>query len=193
MKKVLFALLLTVILCGLPGCTSSRVAVKTETEKQTRQTVAADTSRTEKVTATQQLTAALSSTEQQNVVIEFEEWEYYPAPNDTTRKGSTETPEYNRRTAGEADKPPNAGAVKRQKKGTITINGTKETTGKTEQTAMIQTDAQETGSSKATIDESEKTKASSKKDSRKAYVWIAVGLLLAAIFVGIGIYLARRK
>lgn len=186
-------MLLTVILCGLPGCTSSRVAVKTETEKQTRQTVAADTSRTEKATATQQLTAALSSTEQQNVVIEFEEWEYYPAPNDTTRKGSTETPEYNRRTAGEADKPPNAGAVKRHKKGTITINGTKETTGKTEQAAMIQTDTKEAGSLRATADEGEKVKASTKKDSRKAYVWIAVGLLLAAIFVGIGIYLARRK
>lgn len=186
-------MLLTVILCGLPGCTSSRVAVKTETEKQTRQTVTADTSRTEKATATRQLTAALSSSEQQNVVIEFEEWEYYPATNDTTQNCDTEAPEYNRRTAGEEDKPPNAGAVKRHKKGTITINGTKETTGKAEQATMIQTDTQEAGSLQAVTDESEKAKASTKKDSRKAYVWIAVGLLCAAIFVGIGIYLARRK
>lgn len=194
MKKLVFLFLLTVILCGLSGCRTSRATVKTDTDRNTRQTVVTDSSRSQQTTSSEQKTAALSSNEQQTVVIEFDEWEYYQ-PGDTGTAGNyaQNSPDFIRDTQGDADKPPNAGAVKRHKKGTITINGTKETTGKTEQAAMIQTDTKEAGSLRATADEGEKVKASTKKDSRKAYVWIAVGLLLAAIFVGIGIYLARRK
>lgn len=194
MKKLVFLFLLTVILCGLSGCRTSRATVKTDTDRNTRQTVVTDSSRSQQTTSSDQKTAALSSNEQQTVVIEFDEWEYYQ-PGDTGTAGNyaQNSPDFIRDTQGDADKPPNAGAVKRHKKRTITINGTKETTGKTEQAAMIQTDTKEAGSLRATADEGEKVKASTKKDSRKAYVWKAVGLLLAAIFVGIGIYLARRK
>lgn len=192
MKKVFFALLLTVILCGLPGCTSSRVAVKTEAEQQTRKTEVTDSSRTEQTKTTDQLTAVLSSNEQQTVVIEFEEWEYYPASEDTTETQGSNPETY--MNAGEREeKPPNAGSVKRHKKGTITINGKKETTEQKEQASVTETNIQETGSREATIDESTKEKTSTKKDSRKAYVWIALGLLCAVLLIGAGIYLARRQ
>ena len=79
------------------------------------------------------------------------------------------------------------------KQGTITINGKKETTEQKEQASVTETNIQETGSREATIDESTKEKTSTKKDSRKAYVWIALGLLCAVLLIGAGIYLARQK
>ena len=164
MKKVIFVFLLSVLLIGLSGCRTSRATFRTDTDRDTRLTEVTDSSRNQQTKTSDQINAALSSNEQQTVVIEFDEWEYYQ-PGDTGTAGNYahNSPDFIRDGKGEADKPPNAGAVKRHKKGTITINGTKETTGKTEQTAMIQTDAQETGSSKATIDESEKTRPAARK------------------------------
>ena len=195
MKKVLVTLLLTVLLCGLSGCKTSRTTVRTDTEKQIRQTEVTDSSRTEQTTQRDQLSAVLTSSEQQTVVIEFDEWEFYPQ-NDTTTAGNYahNSPGFIRSTEDDADKPPNAGSVKRHKKGTITINGNRQIQQDSRQTSETETNVQETGSREATLDEAtkEKSKTESKASSR-GYVWIVVGLICAVIFIGIGIYLARRK
>ena len=195
MRKVLFTLLLTVLLCGLSGCKTSRATVRTDTEKQIRQTEVTDSSRTEQTTNRDQLNAVLSSSEQQTVVIEFDEWEYYPADDTITAGNYAHNSQGNiRSTEGDADKPPNAGNVKRHKKGTITINGNKQIQQTTEQTSETETNIQQNGSREATLDEATKEKTSTeKKDSSRGYVWIVVGLICAVIFIGIGIYLARRK
>ena len=84
--------------------------------------------------------------------------------------------------------------MKRHKKGTITINGNKQIQQTTEQTSETETNIQQNGSREATLDEATKEKTSTeKKDSSRGYVWIVVGLICAVIFIGIGIYLARRK
>lgn len=197
MKKLILFFLLTVILCGLSGCRTSRATVKTDTDRNTRQTLVTDSSRNQQTTSGDQKTAALSSDEQQTVVIEFDEWEYYQ-PGDTGTAGNHahNSPGAIRSTQGEADKPPNAGAVKRHKKGTITINGHRQTEQTATETSTQETNIQETGSREATSDEAVREKASQSTETERgsklnAFAFGAVLALLAVI--AIGIYLARRK
>ena len=196
MKKLILSFLLTVILCGLSGCRTSRATVKTDTDRNTRQTEVTDSSRNQQTTSSDQRTAALSSNEQKTVVIEFDEWEYYP-PGDTTTAGNYahNSPDFMHGTQGEADKPPNAGAVKRHKKGTITINGNKETTQQTTETSSTETDISETGSREATTDEAVREKTSQQEETKKgnninAFAFGLVFALVAAIAI---IYFVRRK
>ncbi len=194
MKKLIFAFILTVILCGLPGCTSSRATVKTDTDSSTRQTVQTDSSRSQQTTASEQLAVALKGSEQKSVVVEFEEWEYYPATADTA-SGHEAPPAYNRRTKGETDKPPNAGAVKRHKKGTITINADRQMTASSEQSSTRTDSTSAAGSSEATLENDTKD-STSRKSERKAgsqtnaFLWGAA-LTLAAILAAL-IYFRRK-
>lgn len=185
-------MLLTVILFGLSGCSSSRTAVKTETEKQIRKTEVTDSSRTETTTTRDQLSGILASNEQHNVVIEFEEVEYYQ-PNDTAtgENYAQERPE-NIREGNERYEPPNAGAVKKIRKGTITISGKKETTETKEQVSETGTSIQETGNRETTLKEDSKEQTQEKKGRSKAGLWLVAGLFCAALFVGLGIYIARK-
>lgn len=196
MRKVFFALLITVILCGLPGCTSSRVAVKTEAERQTQKTEVADSTRKEQTTSRNQISAALSGNEQQTVVIEFDEWEYYTA-NDTDTAGNyaQNSPGIIRTGDGDTEKPPNAGSLKKHKKGTITINRNKQIQQNTEQTSVTETSIQETGSREATLNEAtkENTTNTKQKDSGRGYVWVVIGILCSVILIGVGLYIARKK
>ena len=181
----------------MSGCRTSRATVKTDTERNTRQTVVADSSRNQQTNSSDQKTAALSSNEQQRVVIEFDEWEYYQ-PGDTTTAGkyAHNSPGFIRTGESEADKPPNAGAVKRHKKGTITINGNRQTEQTATETSSSETSIQETGNSEATLDEAVKEQTSQKTDTGNgsklnAFAFGAAFALLAVI--ALGIYFARRK
>jgi len=196
MKKLILFFLLTVILCGLSGCRTSRATVKTDTDRNTRQTLVTDSSRNQQTTSGDQKTAALSSDEQQTVVIEFDEWEYYQ-PGDTGTAGNHahNSPGAIRSTQGEADKPPNAGAVKRHKKGTITINGNKETKQQTTETSSTETTTNETGSREATLDEAVRQKTTEKTSTStgnyiKAFAFGIVFAIIALIAI---IYFVRRK
>ena len=129
MKKVTITLLLLVALTGLLGCRTTRATLKTDTKQEVRQEQVTDSSRAQQTTTSDRINAALSSNEQQNVVIEFDEWEYYPAANDTTTGGNyaQNLADFIRDANGEADKPPNTGSVKKHRKGTITINSDRQT------------------------------------------------------------------
>ena len=97
---------------------------------------------------------------------------------------------------GEADKPPNAGAVKRHKRGTITINGNRETKATSTDTSTTETTIQETGSHEATIDEAVREKTSQKEETKKGNYTtaFAFGIIFALVAViATGIYFARRK
>jgi len=199
MKKVTFALLLAFLLLGLCGCKTSRTTLKTDTKQEMRQTEVTDSSRTEKATTSDRIEAALSSSEQKNVVIAFEEWEYYPAAE---RKDTTTAENYAHNSAnfirtgnGKEDKPPNAGSVKKHRKGTITINADRQTEQNTTQTKETATDVQEASDTKKTTEQAtkEKTASTEQNGKGKGYVWLVVGLLCAVLFVGIGIWLARRR
>lgn len=197
MKKVTFALLLAFLLLGLCGCKTSRATLKTDTKQEIRQTEVTDSSRTEKATTSDRIEAALSSSEQKNVVIAFEEWEFYPAPSDTTTGENYAHNSANFIRTGEAKegKPPNAGSVKKHRKGTITINADRQTEQNTTQTKETATDVQEASDTKKTIEQAtkEKTASTEQNGKGKGYVWLIVGLLCAVFFVGIGIWLARRR
>ena len=197
MKKVIFALLLAFLLLGLCGCKTSRATLKTDTKQEIRQTEVTDSSRTEKATTSDRIEAALSSSEQQNVVIAFEEWEYYPAPSDTTTGGNYAHNSANFIRTGEAqeDKPPNAGSVKKYRKGTITINADRQTKQSTKQQKETATDVQESSNTKKATETAtrEKTASTEQKGNGKGWVWLAVGFLCAVFFVCLGIWLAQRR
>lgn len=195
MKKVILCFLLTVILIGLSGCRTSRATVRTDAQKQLRKTEVADSSRVENTISRDQLSAVIESSEQKNVVIQWEEWQYYPATiqPDTTGQRSQQAPDFNRRTSTEADKPPNAGSLKSHKIGTITINADRQTEASTEQTSETATTEEAKGSREATIDEATKEKASTKQQDSKGRVWFYIGLACAVLLIATGIYLARRK
>lgn len=196
MKKVILWFLLTFILIGLSGCRTSRATVRTDTDRNTRLTEISDTSRNQQTTSSDQKTAALSSNEQKTVVIEFDEWEYYPPADTDTASYAHISPEITHSTQGEADKPPNAGALKRHKKGTITINGNKETAATTTETSTTETNIQETGSREASLDEAVKEKTSQKTDTERGSKFnaFAFGIVFAfVVFLVLAIYLARRK
>lgn len=197
MKKVILCFLLTVILIGLSGCRTSRATVRTDTDRKTELTELNDSSRNQQTNSSSQKNALLSSKEQKTVVITFDEWEYYPpADTDTAKNYAHNSPGVIRSTEGEADKPPNAGAVKRHKKGTITINGNKETAANSTETSTEETTIQETGSRETNLDEAVKQKTS-QKDSKEKGSHInafAFGIVFAFVaFLALTIYLARRK
>ncbi len=189
MKKVILPLLLTFILLGLLGCKSTRVALKTDTKQDVTQTQVTDTSRTEQKTTTDKISAVLASSERQNVVIEFEEWEYYPFVNDTTtgENYAQNSAFFIRANEESADKPPNAGSVKKLSKGTITINADKQTESTSDQhttsTANVQTAGQTKTDTKAKT--TEKAQIAQETSKGKWYVWLIGGLLLCGIGIGI--------
>ncbi len=194
MKKVLFALLLTVLLTGLLGCRTTRATLKTDTKQDVTQTRVTDTSRNEQTATSDQITAALSSRERQNVVIEFEEWEFYPAQADTASESHAQGCALFTRTGEASDKPPNAGSIKKRRKGTITINADRQTESTSDQQTTTTTEVQAAGKTKTDTKAktNEKTKSTEDTSKGKWYVWLIGGLLLAAVFVWVGIDIVRR-
>lgn len=199
MKKVAFTLLLLVLLTGLLGCKTTRATLKTDTEQQTLTTEVTDSSRHSQQQTSDQVTAALTSSEQKNVVVAFEEWEYYPAATNNTLTGENyaHNSAFFIRTSGEsADKPPNAGSLKRHKKGTITINADRQTEATSEQTKHTEAEETAKGStskkSKADIKQKAKSTESKEATGAKWYVWIVIGLICAALFLWVGTDIARR-
>ncbi|HEY9551588.1 MAG TPA: hypothetical protein VIQ97_04815, partial [Prevotella sp.] len=178
------------------GCKTSRATLKTDTKQEIRQTEVTDSSRTEKATTSNRTEAALSSSEQKNVVIAFEEWEYYPVPDDTTtgENYAHNSSNFIRTSKAKEDKPPNAGSVKKHRKGTITINADRQTEQNTTQTKETATDVQEASDTKKTTKQAtkEKTASTEQNGKGKGYVWLIVGLLCAVFLAGIGIWFARR-
>lgn len=195
MKKVLLALLLTFILTGLLGCKTSRATLKTDMKQELRQTAVTDSSRSEQKATADKISEALATSEQKNVVIEFEEWEYYPAANDTT-KGGNYAQKYGNfmRTSEDADKPPNAGSVKKRRKGTITINADRQTqqTKEHETTSSADTKVTATKKTNTNIKTKEKTKSTETTGKSKWYVWLILGLVFAAVLILVGRDIARR-
>lgn len=197
MKKFVFTLfILLVILLGLPGCKTTRATLKSNTRQELRQAVVTDTSRTEQTKTSDQITAALSSSEQKNVVITFEEWEYYPATGDTiTGENYAQNNGYIIRTSEDADKPPNAGSLKKRRKGTITINADKKTEATAEQSTQTEKRTDTSGKGKVT------TVARAKQDIKtiestskggKWYIWLIGGLVMAALFIWVGKDISRH-
>ena len=81
-------------------------------------------------------------------------------------------------------------------KGTITINGNRQTEQTATETSSSETSIQETGNSEATLDEAVKEQTSQKTDTGNgsklnAFAFGAAFALLAVI--ALGIYFARRK
>ncbi len=189
MKKVILPLLLTSILLGLLGCKSTRVAINTDTKQDVTQTQVTDTSRTEQKTTIDKISAALASSERQNVVIEFEEWEYYPFGNDTTtgENYAQNSAFFIRANEESADKPPNAGSVKKWSKGTITINADKQTESTSDQQSTTIANVQATGQTKTNTKAKTTEKAQSTQETSKGkwYVWLIGGLFLCCIGIGI--------
>lgn len=194
MKKVLLALLLTFILTGLLGCKTSRATLKTDMKQELRQTSVTDSSRSEQKATADKISEALATSEQKNVVIEFEEWEYYPAANDTTTGGNYAQKDGNfMRTSEDADKQPNAGSVKKRRKGTITINADKQTqTKEQETTASEETKVAASTKTNTNIKTKEKTKSTETTGKSKWYVWLILGLVFAAVLIWVGRDIARK-
>ena len=196
MKKVTITLLLLVALTGLLGCRTTRATLKTDTKQEVRQEQVTDSSRAQQTTTSDRINAALSSNEQQNVVIEFDEWEYYPAANDTTTGGNyaQNLADFIRDANGEADKPPNTGSVKKHRKGTITINSDRQTKETKEQETTSSTDTKITANIKTKTDTKtkEKTKSTETTGKSKWYIWLVVGLVFAVLLIWIGRDIARR-
>lgn len=199
MKKFVFSLfILLVVLLDLPGCKTTRATLKSETRQEFRQTEVTDTSRTERTNTSDQINAALSSSEQKNVVITFEEWEYYPA----TSKGDTIPGENYARNNGyiiraneDAGKPPNTGNLKKRRKGTITINADKKTEATTERSTRTEKKMNTIGKGKITTEarakQDTKTTESTSKGG-KWYIWLIGGLAMAVLFIWVGINISRH-
>ena len=195
MKKVLFSLLLTFILTGLLGCKTSRATLKTDTKQELQQTAVTDSSRSEQKATADKISEALATSEQKNVVIKFEEWEYYPAANDTATGENYAQKDGNfMRTSEDADKPPNAGSVKKRRKGTITINADRQTQQTKEQETASSADTKVTATKKTNtnIKTKEKTKSTETTGKSKWYVWLILGLVFAAVLILVGRDIARK-
>lgn len=195
MKKVTITLLLLVALTGMLGCRTTRATLKTDTKQEVRQEQVTDSSRAQQTTTSDRINAALSSNEQQNVVIEFDEWEYYPAANDTTTGGNYAQKDGNfMRTSEDADKPPNAGSVKKRRKGTITINADRQTQQTKVQETTSCADTKVTANIKTKNDTKtkEKTKSTETTGKSKWYIWLIVGLVFATVLIWVGRYIARK-
>lgn len=188
MKKFAFALLLLVLLTGLPGCKTTRATHKTDTKQEVRQTVATDSNRAEKVTTSEQINAVLLNSEKQNVVIAFDEWEYYPAVSDTITGENYAQISGNSmrtRTNGEADKPPNAGSVKKHRTGTITINAEKQTeqTSEKQTTTTADTKTDVKTKTKTDIKTKEKTKTIETNSKGNGVFWFVVIFVFVVLLV----------
>lgn len=186
MKKFAFALLLLVLLTGLPGCKTTRETHKTDTKQEVRQTVATDSNRAEKVTTSEQINAVLLNSEKQNVVIAFDEWEYYPAVSDTiTGENYAQISGNFMRTNGEADKPPNAGSVKKHRTGTITINAEKQTeqTSEKQTTTTADTKTDVKTKTKTDIKTKEKTKTIETTSKGNGVFWFVVIFVFVVLLV----------
>ena len=186
MKKFAFALLLLVLLTGLPGCKTTRETHKTDTKQEVRQTVATDSNRAEKVTTSEQINAVLLNSEKQNVVIAFDEWEYYPAVSDTiTGENYAQISGNSMRTNGEADKPPNAGSVKKHRTGTITINAEKQTeqTSEKQTTTTADTKTDVKTKTKTDIKTKEKTKTIETTRKGNGVFWFVVIFVFVVLLV----------
>ena len=198
MKKALLALLLTFILTGMLGCkTTSRATLKTDMKQELRQTAVTDSIRSEQKATSDKISEALATSEQKNVVIEFEEWEYYPAANDTATGGNYAQKDGNfMRTSedADADKPINAGSVKKRRKGTITINADRQTKQTKEQETTSSEDTKVTATKKTNtnIKTKEKTKSTETTGKSKWYVWLILGLVFAAVLIWVGRDIARK-
>lgn len=196
-KATIFLFCLLFILLGLPGCKTTRATLKTDTQQLLQAVEVADSSRHTQQQTSDQITAALTTSEQKNVVVAFEEWEYYPAANDTTsgedyaQKGANFI-----RTSESADKPPNAGSLKRHKKGTITINADRKAEASSEQTTHTEAEEKATSSTsrdtKADIRQKTKSTESKEAAGAKWYDWLVIGLICAAVFIWAGADIARR-
>ena len=197
MKKALLALLLTFILTGMLGCKTSRATLKTDMKQELRQTAVTDSIRSEQKATSDKISEALATSEQKNVVIEFEEWEYYPAANDTATGGNYAQKDGNfMRTSedADADKPINAGSVKKRRKGTITINADRQTKQTKEQETTSSEDTKVTATKKTNtnIKTKEKTKSTETTGKSKWYVWLILGLVFAAVLIWVGRDIARK-
>ena len=98
------------------------------------------------------------------------------------------------RTSEDADKPPNAGSVKKRRKGTITINADRQTqqTKEQETTASEETKVAASTKTNTNIKTKEKTKSTETTGKSKWYVWLILGLVFAAVLIWVGRDIARK-
>lgn len=195
MKKFLFLLITAFMLILLAGCKTTKTAVKQLAEsKATEQVTATGTTETSGQSLSD-IAATLQQEQRQNVVIEFEETEYYPEDSGQLQSGFAQSYR-NRPTAErtESSKPPNAGHVKKRTKGKITINAVTATNGST--TASTKTTASSKQQVKQKKETTGQTKSSTKMTEKKTvrswkdYLWL---ILVLAIFAAGVCYLLLRR
>ena len=196
MRKIIFVTFLFFLLLGLSGCKASRATLKTDTETEFKQQQVTTASHSEQSATSEQAISAIVSNESSNVVIEFEEWEYYPAASDTITGGNYahNSADYIHDDNGEADKPPNAGALKKHRKGTVTVNSEKNTEQNSQQNISTETESQtdESTETETGIKAKEKAESVRKSDGSSWRVWISIGLVCAVLLIFVGRDIARR-
>ncbi len=191
MKRVFLFSLLTVILIGLSGCRTSRTAL-TEKESRTSTEAVTDSSSKQKMLTLEQITAALSGSVENNITIEFEEWEYYPKFETGLNAGDTAQNKQGKNPVGfESDPPPD---VKSHKVGKITITGKGKIDLITDETNTTTMEKEDTLRKETKLDATikEKERTETEKETGKRSVWIVVGLILAFSFICVGVYISRK-
>lgn len=178
-KTLAMIVILLMVLLTLAGCRTTRSSIKTSTKQNVVSVLVSDSIGTTQKNTSDKAVATTTESERQNVSVNFEEWVYYPSSRDTVIKA----------TAEEA-KPPNNG-IKAYRKGTITVNAEKEV--QRDERQVTQT--QEYEESKSNVQADVKAMSDTKEESsskKKSDLWFLAGVICAMIFVGFGIYIAKK-
>lgn len=171
--------ILLIVLLALAGCRTARSSIKTSTKQDVVTALVSDSTGTTQKSTSDKAVETTAESVKQNVSVNFEEWIYYPSSRDTVIKAITEE-----------GKPPN-NVIKAYRKGTITVNSDKEF--QRNEGQVIQT--QEYEESKSNTKAGMKATSDTKEESTSKKIsdlWFLAGVICAMIFVGFGIYLAKK-
>lgn len=173
---------LLMMLLALAGCRTARSSVQSSIKEDFSSSHVSDNSvGTMRKSTSDSTVLSLASSESQNVTVHFEEWEYYLSSQDTVIKSSEES------------KPPNnGGSIKAYRKGTLTLNAGKET--KQNEGNVTQTEESAVAKSTSSVKEDTNvtSNATEKNSKGKSSLWFIVAVMCAMVFVGFGVYLAKK-
>ncbi len=160
MKKIVLAILFTLVLFITTGCKTSK-SVERFTESDTHVKELSDSTRHQTTITTTQTKAAQTNDDKKTIVIKFEQYDYF-TPDSTVTDSSQRVQgiAISRQRDRESDEPPNAtvGAVKSYRKGTITINGEQQNKQTSEENTTTQSTTEQKGWKEVTKDDTSKSK-----------------------------------
>jgi hypothetical protein len=183
MKQIFLSIVFILLLLGLSACHTTRTALKESTETKIKEETFQE--RKTQASVLQNAWSQTDVSEGVNIVIQFEETEYYDNNQDSVADSeSADVPGKERYV------PPN---VKKTRKGTIVINGTRDTT--QNDSSEIKTEYQEEEKLQQEKGTKERNNTEQKKETVKFpfYLKALAAFLIVAFVCGSIIIIRKRR